>query len=121
MKRILVAEDDRSLRMLIVESLEDLAGEVHQAEDGQEAYGLISSVDYDLVIIDNMMPGLTGLEVLGRVSPLKKKKTKIIMLSAKFDKKDQGYLAVDGVDLFLAKPFDPFELYGVVQEMLDEK
>jgi CheY-like chemotaxis protein len=120
--RLLIAEDEDVLRMLVVDSLEDCGYEIEEAVDGVEAFEKIQANDYDLVLLDNMMPGLTGLEVVEKTRQLPDKQDlKIMMLTAKSQKSDQDLARKTGVDFFLAKPFSPMELVTLVEEIVDEK
>ncbi|GAF20060.1 DNA-binding response regulator [Bacillus sp. JCM 19046] len=122
MARILVADDEAVLRMLIVDSLEDLEVEVDEAQDGQEALDQIQQLNYDLVILDYMMPRLTGLEVIEAIHEGKETKDRphILMLTAKSQQKDQEEIRAKGADSFLAKPFSPLVLVEKVEDILSE-
>ncbi|MGG0738958.1 response regulator transcription factor [Niallia taxi] len=121
MKRILLAEDEDVLRMLIVDTLEDEDYTVDEAPDGEEALQLIEKHDYDLVILDYMMPIMTGLEVIQKVRANDAKKhLKILMLSAKNQASEQNYILEVGADYFMAKPFSPLALLDKVGDILDE-
>lgn len=119
MKRILLAEDEEILRMLIVDSLEDEDYIIDEAEDGQEALHYIKENKYDLIILDHMMPVLTGLDVI-RLVRLDKKDVKILMLSAKSQLSDQEKAFNTGADFFIAKPFSPSELLEKIKVILNE-
>jgi CheY-like chemotaxis protein len=121
--RLLLAEDEDVLRMLVVDTLEDEGYVIDEAVDGVEAFEMIRSSEYDLVLLDYMMPGMTGLEVVEKVRALPEKRDlKIMMLTAKSQKADQDQAMRAGVNYFLAKPFSPMELIHVVEEILvDEK
>ena len=71
LKRILLAEDEEVLRMLIVDTLEDEDYTVDEAADGSEAIDFLQNHHYDLVILDYMMPVYTGLEIIEKVRMLK--------------------------------------------------
>lgn len=121
MKRILLAEDEEVLRMLIVDTLEDEDYTVDEAPDGEEALQLIEKHDYDLIILDYMMPIMTGLEVIQKVRANDAKKhLKILMLSAKNQASEQNYILEVGADYFMAKPFSPLALLDKVGDILDE-
>ncbi|RXJ01916.1 response regulator [Anaerobacillus alkaliphilus] len=120
MKRILLAEDEEVLRMLIVDTLEDDGYEIDEASDGLEALEFIEENDYDLVIVDYMMPGLTGLEVIEKVRTMPNKtELKMMMLTAKSQQKDEEAAKRAGANYFLAKPFSPIKLAELVGEIVN--
>lgn len=119
LKKILLAEDEPVLRMLVSDTLEDEGYEIEVACDGEEALDHIKSQDYDLVILDHMMPKLTGLEVITEVRAIPQKRNlKILMLSAKSQYQEQEKVRLAGADEFMSKPFSPIELVRKVGEML---
>lgn len=120
MKKILVADDESILRMLIVDSIEDLGFQVDEANDGKEALGKIQNNEYDLIILDYMMPNMTGVEVLDCLTEEKKKDSIILMLTAKTQEKDKKIALEAGVDYFMAKPFSPIKLCSFVEEILND-
>jgi len=65
-KKILVADDSETIRALLQTALESAGYEVDMAKDGISAYELGIEVDYDLIIMDQLMPGLLGLDVITR-------------------------------------------------------
>jgi two-component system, OmpR family, phosphate regulon response regulator PhoB len=121
MKRILIAEDEDVLRMLIMDTLEDEGYDIHEAGDGEEAESLADSLKFDLILLDYMMPGKTGLEVIETIrSGSLNKYTKIMMLTAKSQKSDEQTILGAGADYFLSKPFSPMLLAERVEEILAE-
>ncbi|MGA9287960.1 MAG: response regulator [Anaerobacillus sp.] len=118
--KLLVAEDEEVLRMLIVDTLEDDNYEIDEAEDGSEAYRLMQSNEYDLVLLDYMMPEMTGLEVIKKVRSEGMQKVKIMMLTAKAQKKDEEIAREAGANYFISKPFSPIELAEEVGDILGE-
>lgn len=119
MAKILLAEDEEVLRMLVVDTLEDEGYDIDEACDGQEALELIKENDYDLILLDYMMPIYTGLEVIQQVRNIpEKKRVKIMMLSAKSQQTDQQRVIEAGADYFMAKPYSPLELVKRIEEIL---
>jgi DNA-binding response OmpR family regulator len=120
-KRILLAEDEAILRMLILDTLEEKDYVVDEAEDGLAALNYIKDKDYDLIIIDYMMPEYTGLEVIEKVrSEMGMQEAKIMMLSAKCQQFEQEKVLAAGANYFMSKPFSPIELLKRIEEILDE-
>lgn len=120
MSKILVAEDEPVLRMLITDTLEDEGYEVDNATDGEEALTKIRGGSYSVAIVDHMMPRMTGLEVISMVRQQSAYPTlKMIMLSAKSQQSDREKAMDIGADVFMAKPFSPKELVRVVGELLN--
>ncbi|MCZ0754280.1 response regulator transcription factor [Anoxybacillus sp. J5B_2022] len=119
MAKILLAEDEEVLRMLVFDTLEDEGYDIDEACDGQEAIELIKENDYDLILLDYMMPIYTGLEVIQQVRSIPEKKhVKIMMLSAKSQQADQQRVLEAGADYFMAKPYSPIELVKRIEEIL---
>ena len=111
MAKILLAEDEEVLRMLVVDTLEDEGHDIDEACDGEEAIEMIKQNDYDLILLDYMMPIYTGLEVIQHVRNMPDKKhVKIMMLSAKSQQADKERVLAAGADYFMAKPYSPLEL-----------
>ncbi|MGF3105202.1 response regulator transcription factor [Rossellomorea sp. DUT-2] len=122
MARILIAEDEEVLRMLMVDTLEDEGHELDEAADGREAVDHIMENDYDLILLDYMMPLLTGLEVIERVRNSPEKSTvKIMMVSAKSQQSDKDLVLKLGADYFIAKPYSPAELVQRIEDILNEE
>ncbi|MBW3110927.1 response regulator transcription factor [Bacillus sp. MCCB 382] len=122
MARILIAEDEEVLRMLMVDTLEDEGHELDEAADGQEAIDHIMENEYDLILLDYMMPLLTGLEVIKRVRNSPGKSTvKIMMVSAKSQQTDKDLVLKSGADYFIAKPYSPAELVQRIEDILNEE
>lgn len=119
MQKIMVVDDEEVLRMLIEDTLEDLENvEIHTAENGLEALTKLSADPYDLVILDYMMPEMTGIEVLQQLDEEKKKTTAILMLTAKAQDVDRIRAVEAGARYFMPKPFSPMELLQIVEGIL---
>ncbi|MGN7476217.1 response regulator transcription factor [Solibacillus silvestris] len=119
MNKILVVDDEEILRMLICDTLEDFDFAIDEAEDGVEALAKMNDNDYDLVILDYMMPYLTGLEVIEQLSQQYKEKTPIVMLTAKAQESDRQIALDKGAKYFISKPFSPIELIAFVEELMN--
>lgn len=122
MKRILLAEDEEILRMLIVDTLEEEECQVDEAADGQEALAFLEQQQYELLIIDYMMPIYSGVEVIAKIRQGGiNKSVPILMLSAKSQLTEQEKALAAGADYFMAKPFSPLDLLEKVREIVHEK
>jgi DNA-binding response OmpR family regulator len=120
-KKILLAEDEEVLRMLIVDSLEEVDYQVIEAADGVEALRLFEETEFDLLILDYMMPHCTGIEVIEKVrNGSTRNETKILMLSAKNQQHEKEMILTIGANDFMAKPFSPIKLVEKVKAMLHE-
>ncbi len=120
MARILVVDDEEILRMLIRETLEDLEFDIDEAEDGEEALKKMMESSYDLMILDYMMPNLTGIEVIELLPPEIKMSMPILMLTAKSQESDRQKVFDLGVDYFMSKPFSPIKLMNLVEDILND-
>lgn len=119
MKRILVVDDEEILRMLICDTLEDTGYDIDEAEDGIEAVKKIRQQTYDLIILDYMMPNLSGIEVIEELPMEVKQNTPILMLTAKAQESDRQIALEKGANYFMSKPFSPIELLGLVEDILN--
>ena len=114
MNKILIVEDEEAIADLEKDYLELSGFEVEVANDGE--MGLLKALgeDYNLIILDLMLPGVDGFEICRRVRD--EKNTPIIMISAKKDDKIRG-LGL-GADDYMTKPFSPSELVARVKAHL---
>ena len=111
--KILVVDDEMLIRNVLREYLALENYEVEEASDGDEAITLFKNNDYDLVIMDVMMPKKDGFQT---VKELKKiKDTPVIMLSARTEEYDKLIGFDIGVDDYVTKPFSPKELVARVK------
>jgi DNA-binding response OmpR family regulator len=121
MARILVAEDDTDLRLLVTLKLESAGHQVVSVEDGSAAASHCTSMRPDLVILDLMMPGMSGLEVCRYIRATDDLKgTPVILLTARAQAADIEAGKAAGVDAYLTKPFSPRELADRVSSLLSE-
>lgn len=113
MKRVLIIEDDKAIAELERDYLEINGFECELAFRGTTGLEKALSEDYNLVIIDIMLPGADGFEVLSAIR--KKKNTPVIMLSAKGEDIDKICGLGMGADDYMTKPFSPNELVARVK------
>lgn len=113
---ILIIDDDAGLIDLLTEYLEEAGFEVSHALDGNRAPDLIGAGQPDLVILDIMLPGKDGLEVLRDIR--KTTQVPVIMLTAKGDDTDRIVGLEMGADDYLPKPFNPRELLARIKAVL---
>jgi CheY-like chemotaxis protein len=116
---VLVCDNESILRRLVRATLGSGDVQVIEACDGDESLELARRHRPDLVILDVMMPGRTGLDVLGelRRDP-DLADTRVIVLTARAQVADRDAALDAGADRFLAKPFSPSELAEVADELL---
>lgn len=120
MKTILIADDEAHLRLLVRKTLTEDGQRLLEAADGQEALARARKERPDLVILDWMMPRMTGLEVLEalRADP-DTKHARVIMLTARSQQFDRTLVHRLGVSGYLVKPFSPLELIQLVERVLE--
>lgn len=122
MPKILIADDEPSLRLLVKATLSsNKSFELIEASDGNEALLKSQTETPDLLLLDVMMPGLSGFEVCERLkNDPKTKKIVIIMLTAKGQQSDRDWALSVGTDYFLTKPFSPIELFNLIDKILSK-
>jgi DNA-binding response OmpR family regulator len=119
--RILVCDNEPALRSLVLAALGRSDYEVCEARDGDESLHLARELEPDVIVLDMMMPGLTGLQVLEELrSEDRFRETPVIMLTARAQASDRIAAANAGVSRFVAKPFSPLELASIVDELVTE-
>lgn len=117
--RILVVDDDEDIRNLIVFTLQNRGYAVIEASDGETALSLVPQAQLDLILLDVMLPGRTGLEVAKMLaSDPATAQIPILMLSAKGQHAEIAQGLASGAKSYLVKPFTPRELATRVAEML---
>ena len=118
-KTILLVDDEANLRILVRTTLDVAEYRIIEATDGTTALDLARQQRPDLLVLDWMMPGLNGIEV---VQALRQDPTTahipIIMLSARGQATDQERGRSMGISAYLVKPFSPLELLRSVLEIL---
>ncbi len=119
--RILIADDEPHIRRILQTLLEMAGFEVDLRHDGTDALEAVQGEDqYDLILLDIMMPGATGLEVLGEIRGMEaRRSTPVVILTAKGQDADRQAAFSLGADDFLTKPFSPKKLLARIHEIID--
>lgn len=116
MSKILIIEDEQSIAELEKDYLELSDFKVDIENDGEEGLSLALTKDYDLIILDLMLPSMDGFEICRRIR--EKKNIPILMVSAKKDDIDKIRGLGQGADDYMTKPFSPSELVARVKAHL---
>jgi DNA-binding response OmpR family regulator len=117
--RILVAEDDRDIAELIAHYLQKAGWECHVTASGDDALAYARQQGVDLVILDVMLPGLSGLEVCRALRANKSTASiPIIMVTARAEETDRIIGLELGADDYVSKPFSPNELVARVKALM---
>jgi CheY-like chemotaxis protein len=118
---ILVCDNEEVLRALIRATFDQDRYTIVEARDGDESLERARSAEPDLVLLDMIMPGRSGLEVLRELrSDPTLAQTPVIMLTARAQAADLEAAEAAGADRVLAKPFSPAQLAELVEELLGE-
>jgi two-component system, OmpR family, phosphate regulon response regulator OmpR len=116
MPHILVVDDDRRLRDLLIRYLSENGFRVTAAEDAQAARARLKSFDFDLIVLDVMMPGESGLSLVQSLRS--ESRVPVLMLTARNDAPDRIAGFEGGADDYLGKPFEPRELVLRIRTIL---
>ena len=120
-KKILVVEDDPDTLMYISQVLKRAGYAVAGAVSGEEGLEKFRDIRPDLVILDVMLPGMDGWEVLKKIkSGFRSRKTPVIMLTAKDTDRDKLKGYEFGADFYVTKPFNMQKLLPVIRNMITE-
>ncbi len=114
--RALLIDDDARLGDLLVSYLGDQDVALDAARDGQSGLDALARGTYDLVLLDVMMPGMDGLEVLRRIRA--KSAVPVLMLTARGDEADKVVGLEMGADDYVPKPFSPRELLARIRAVI---
>ncbi|MBE5932725.1 MAG: response regulator transcription factor [Lachnospiraceae bacterium] len=116
MKKVLVVDDEKSIVKGIKFSLEQDDMQVDVAYDGEEAYEMAKANEYDIILLDIMLPGYTGLEVCQMIREFSD--VPIVMLTAKGDDMDKILGLEYGADDYITKPFNILEVKARIKAIL---
>lgn len=117
MKKILVVDDEEKIRAIIRKYGEFEGYQIAEAKDGMEAVKLCREQDFDVIILDVMMPELDGFSTCREIK--KYKNIPVIMLSARGEEYDKIHGFELGIDDYVVKPFSPKELMMRVKVVID--
>ena len=115
-ERVLVIDDDVELCELVTEYLQTEGFRVEAINDGTDAVEMAASGDYRLIILDVMLPGMNGFEVLRRIRG--RSQIPVLMLTARGEEVDRIVGLEVGADDYLPKPFNPRELVARIRAIL---
>lgn len=117
MSRILIVDDEEKIREVIKEYAQFQGYEVEEAQDGVTAINLCKEEDFDIIIMDIMMPKLDGYAAVKEIKKIKD--IPILMLSARSDEYDKLYGFDLGIDDYVIKPFSPRELMARINVIIN--
>ena len=118
-KNILIADDSATIRKLVSFTLKFTGYNVQTANDGKEALDILRKRKFDVVIIDILMPVMSGFELLSKIKNDEKlKNTPCVILTTEGDEENRQKGIELGADSFMAKPFQPQELIAKVEEFI---
>ena len=119
MPRILIVEDDEDVRALIAHKLRRAGHEVSEAGDGEQGLAAARASAPDLMVLDWMMPKLTGIEVCAQIrADVDLPQPRILLLTAKSQDSDIALAMKTGADAYLIKPFRANDLLERVTALL---
>jgi DNA-binding response OmpR family regulator len=116
MAKILMVDDEDAIRVGFKEYAEFLGFEVAEAKDGMEAVALCRETDFDVIIMDVMMPRMDGFTAVKEIKKIKD--IPVLMLSARSEEYDKLFGFEVGADDYVTKPFSPKEVIARIQVII---
>ena len=118
---IVLVDDEEHIREVLEYNLKLDGFEVHAASDGPSGLELARTKEPDLILLDWMLPGMDGLQVLSELKADEKTKDiPVFMLTAKSMMTEVGRALYEGADEYITKPFDPVELGRILKDKLEK-
>ncbi len=114
--KVLIVDDEEMIRGVLKEYVEFEGGEAYEAADGMQAVKMCRESDFDIIIMDIMMPKLDGFSAVKEIK--KTKNIPVIMLSARGEEYDKLFGFEMGVDDYVTKPFSPKEVMARIHAVL---
>jgi len=119
MKKILIVDDDREFRDHLIEVLKEEGYQIESASSAKEAYALLSAVEFDIVLLDYLMPKQSGVDAISEIKRLRPK-VKVIMVTA-FASIEHAIDAIKrGATDYISKPFKIDNLLLTIRRVLEE-
>src|SRR3954447_15515403 len=115
---VLVVDDEATIGEVVCRYLDRAGYETRVARDGRSALEQVEERSPDLVVLDLMLPGVEGLEVMRRIRDRDRDRTDIILLTAKGEETDRVVGLRLGADDYVVKPFSPAELVARIDAVL---
>jgi DNA-binding response OmpR family regulator len=118
---VLLVEDEEHIRLVVEYNLKREGFEVYSAEDGQAALEIARKIIPDIILLDWMLPGMNGLEVLTELKHDERTEhIPVFMLTAKGMASDVARALEMGADDYITKPFNPRQLGETIKKKLEE-
>lgn len=114
--KVLIVDDEEMIRNVLKEYIEFEDGEAFEAADGMEAVKMCRSTDFDIILMDVMMPRLDGFSAVKEIKKIKN--IPVIMLSARGEEYDKLFGFEIGADDYVTKPFSPKEVMARIHAVL---
>lgn len=118
--KVLIVDDEEMIRNVLKEYVEFEGNEAYEAEDGMQAVRMCKDDDYDVILMDVMMPRLDGFSAVKEIKKFKKD-IPVIMLSARGEEYDKLFGFELGVDDYVTKPFSPKEVMARINAVTKRK
>ena len=115
--RVLLAEDEPMIRMLLELALQEVGLDVWSAKDGADALRILEETSFDVLLLDYLMPGMTGLELSARVRRANPD-LPIALISGSAALLTNDEITAAGITRTFAKPFDINDLIGWIESVL---
>lgn len=121
LKKVLIVDDEKAMRFMLKECIEDAGYKAIVASGGEEALDIVDEQNPSLILLDVMMPEMSGIEVCRKLrGDPKTSRIKIIMVSARGQEKEKKEGLEAGADLYISKPFNYLDLLESINELMKE-
>jgi len=119
--KIIAIDDDKTVRLLVSRCLEKEGHQVLAAENAEQGMLIITQENPDLILLDVMMPGMSGLELCAKLkNEPATKSIPVFMLTGKTQEKDINEALSSGADNYISKPFNPQQLSQIIQNKMKD-